>query len=118
MLASPRESPSHAIRIVRFVPDWILSTVRIAISPLLWVRRSLRKHFADKQKLVREGARVVTPVIESARDFNPGSVVWGNEDAIREKMNTAEEAWFKRRFSLLVYANQHPSDAIRTSAHE
>jgi hypothetical protein len=86
--------------------------------PVAWTRRKVRKHYVDKDALVRDGAAVITPAIDSAVAFSPVSVTVGGQEEIRARMAPVWEGWRVARKDLLTYLNRHPSDEIRHQGHE
>jgi hypothetical protein len=93
----------------RAMPDWLVWIPR-ALGWLVHPYRLLRRRFADREVLRREGAQVVTPIIETVEAAGPAAVVMGSAEEIRERMHERETAWVEQRRALLTYANYHPSD--------
>jgi hypothetical protein len=57
------------------VPDWVLAALRFIWAPVTWGRRRLRKRYADRQALVREGSEIVTRVQQFAESLGPASIM-------------------------------------------
>jgi hypothetical protein len=100
------------------MPDWLLTIPRWPWSLVRWARRRLGKHALDSHALVREGSRVVTPVIELVNTLGPASIVWGTDEQHESRLQERHTMWSVMRGYLLTYANQHPSNRVRASAHE
>jgi len=97
--------------------EWI-SAARSLWPPARAVRRWLNKRGADRQALVREGSAVVTPVIEFAREVSPAAASIGEQEQIQTRVRGWYERWDQLRPTLYTYANQHPSERVRSLAHE
>jgi hypothetical protein len=78
----------------------------------------MRSRIIGRQRLISEGARVVTPVIESAERVGPMAIAWGTPDDITSQMRGLAVEWIPQRRALLTYANLHPSDDVRKLGHE
>lgn len=100
------------------MPDWLLTIPRVLWSPVRWTVRRLRKQGLDRQALVREGSRIVTPIIELTKTLGPESILWGTDEHHEERLQERAAMWQVSRGHLMTYANQHPSDRVRSSAHE
>jgi hypothetical protein len=88
------------------------------LKPFDWSLRKVRKHYVDKDALLRDGAAVITPAIDSATAFSPANVSMGSQEEIRARMAPVWDGWHAGRKELLTYLNRHPSDEIRKSGHE
>jgi hypothetical protein len=109
--------PPAALQSRKMVP-WLSTALRVPQLFSQWGYRSLKRRFADRESLVREGADVVTPVIDRARQAGPEATVWGTDEEVIARLGAAQEAWEGERTSLLTYANHHPSEEIRQLAQE
>ena len=78
-----------------------------------WVWRRLKRRFVDRSALVVEGARVVTPVIETTERASLIAVALGSNEEISERMQALQDDWVKQRTELLTYAHGHPSENVR-----
>jgi hypothetical protein len=100
------------------MPDWLLTIPRWLWSPIRWAGRRLRRHALDRHALVREGSRVVAPVIELVNTVGPTPILWGSDEHQEAHLQERHTMWSVMRGHVLTYANQHPSDRVRASAHE
>jgi hypothetical protein len=96
--------------------DWLAA--RSLLSPVLAIRRRVKKWGADRLALIREGSEVVTPLIELAKTIGPTGIMWGEQAEIQQRFVGWAEEWDRLRPALLTYANAHPSEEIKTEANE
>ena len=100
------------------MPDWLLTVPRLVWAPARWVKRKIQRRALDRQALVREGSEVLTPVIQLAKSLGPNAITWGADEENQAYLQERKDSWLGLRESLLTYANQHPSDAVRALAHD
>src|SRR5438045_1684429 len=100
------------------MPSWLASVVRIPQAIAQWGYRRVQRRFANRETLVREGAEIVTPVIDIASTVSPTATMLGTHDEVVERMTELETSWRELRKALLTYANLHPSDEVRRLAHD
>jgi hypothetical protein len=96
----------------------LLAILRWLWSPARWATRRFGKRAVDRQALVREGSRAVTHVIELVNTLGPGSILSGSDEHHSKRLRERESRWTRMRHELLRYANRHPSDPVRATAHE
>jgi hypothetical protein len=101
------------------VPDWVLAVLRLVWAPVTWGRRRLRRRYADRQALIREGAEIVTRVQQFAESLGPTSIMLGSDDENRVYLQDRHATWHNElRGPLRTYANLHPSDEVRQHGRE
>jgi hypothetical protein len=101
------------------VPDWVFAVVRVVSWPVTWGRRRLRRRYADRQALIREGAGIVTRVQQFAEGLGPGSIIIGTDEEHRAYLQDRHATRHKElRGPLRTFANLHPSDDVREQGRE
>jgi hypothetical protein len=98
------------------VPDW--AWVLIGLLPLgviltiLW--QYLQAKSDEKRRLRENGSAAITPVKEFLARIGPEAITWGTDEECKAYLAETRAKWWDAvRPPLLVYANAHPSQAIR-----
>lgn len=67
---------------------------------------------------MREGSRVVTPVIQFTEGLGPTSILWGSDEENQRYLQEQSDKWLGLREALMVYVNHHPREAVRALGEE
>jgi hypothetical protein len=95
------------------VPDWLLAVLRFPWAPVTWGRRRLRRRYADRQALIREGSEIVSRLQQFTESLGPASIMLGSDDEHRVYLLGRHATWHNDlRAPLRTYANLHPSDQV------
>ena len=60
---------------------------------MTWGRRRLRRRYADRQALIREGAEIVTRVQLFAEGLGPTSIMLGSDEKNRIYLQDRHATW-------------------------
>ena len=92
-------------------PPWLTA-------PFRWVSGKVRKHYVDRDQLIREGSQVVTPAIACAEAMDVSSVLYGSEDEVTIRLLEQSDTIKAVLSDLQTYLNAHPSEEIRIHGQE
>jgi hypothetical protein len=104
------------------VPDWLFVLLAVLALALFGViltilYQHLERKAEEKRRLREGGSAAVTPVNDFLARLGPLSIMWGTDEENDAHLRETHEKWWEEvRPPLLVYANAHPSHAIRESA--
>lgn len=101
------------------MPDWVWVLLAVlALIPfgtfltVLYQRRQAKSD--DKRRLRESGSAAITPVKEFLARVGPLSITWGTDEECDAYLREMQAKWWDEvRPPLQVYANAHPSEAIR-----
>lgn len=79
----------------------------------------LQAHAEERRRVREAGSAAVTPVEEFLARGGPGAITWGADEKNEAHLREMHEKWWVEvRPILLVYANTHPSQALRELTYE
>ena len=98
------------------MPNWVWVLLALvpfgALLTILYQQRHAKAE--EKRQLRKDGSAAVTPVKELLARVGPESILWGANEEIENYLRETQAKWWEEvRPQLLVYANGHPSQAIR-----